>query len=209
MNDCVEDAGIFGEEVIFHGMADLVAIAHRGLAAHEHMEFHEKPDATFTKATFFDVHDSRNLQRERANVRDVVLGDIAVEDIVQGAFGDEGAVDNDDDAGEQGGVVVGGDAVELGAQRRFPGVQLAGERQRGLASLPAGAEPRAVIELFTSQGCNTVFAGLGLTAGDHVVTTDLEHFGMLGPLHASGAQVTVAKLSRRPAADALRLPSRA
>ena len=25
MNDCVEDAGIFGEKVVFHGMADLVA----------------------------------------------------------------------------------------------------------------------------------------------------------------------------------------
>ena len=37
----------------------------------------------------------------------MVLGDIAVEDIVEGAFGDEGAVDHDDATGEQSGVVVG------------------------------------------------------------------------------------------------------
>ncbi|HVA32042.1 MAG TPA: aminotransferase class V-fold PLP-dependent enzyme, partial [Gaiellaceae bacterium] len=43
----------------------------------------------------------------------------------------------------------------------------------------------------TTRGCQIVVAGLGLAAGDEVVTTDEEHFGLLGPLHASGARVVV------------------
>ena len=44
----------------------------------------------------------------------------------------------------------------------------------------------------TTDGCNIVLAGLGLRAGDEVVTTTDEHFGLLGPLHTSGAKVVVA-----------------
>ena len=43
----------------------------------------------------------------------------------------------------------------------------------------------------TTDGCNIVVAGLGLTSGDEVVTTSDEHFGLIGPLHASGARVVV------------------
>jgi L-cysteine/cystine lyase len=43
----------------------------------------------------------------------------------------------------------------------------------------------------TSRGCATVLAGLRLTAGDEVVTTDQEHFGLIGSLHATGAHVVV------------------
>ena len=43
----------------------------------------------------------------------------------------------------------------------------------------------------TTRGCQVVLAGLGLGADDEVVTTDQEHFGLLGPLHASGARVVV------------------
>jgi L-cysteine/cystine lyase len=43
----------------------------------------------------------------------------------------------------------------------------------------------------TSRGCAIVLAGLGLQPGDEIVTTDQEHFGLLGPLHASGARVVV------------------
>ncbi len=43
----------------------------------------------------------------------------------------------------------------------------------------------------TTRGCQIVVAGLGLGAGDEVVTTDQEHFGLLGPLRASGACVVV------------------
>ena len=55
----------------------------------------------------------------------------------------------------------------------------------------------------TSDGCNLVLAGLGLGAEDEIVTTDVEHFGLLGALQASGARVRVAAVRERPAADAL------
>jgi L-cysteine/cystine lyase len=56
-----------------------------------------------------------------------------------------------------------------------------------------GAEPEQVsLTGSTTDGCNIVLAGLGLDAGDEVVTTSEEHFGLLGPLHASGARVVVA-----------------
>ena len=45
----------------------------------------------------------------------------------------------------------------------------------------------------TTNGCQIVLSGLGLGPEDEIVTTDEEHFGMLGPLHASGARVTVAR----------------
>ena len=44
----------------------------------------------------------------------------------------------------------------------------------------------------TTNACNVVLAGLGLTEEDEIVTTDVEHFGMLGPLLASPARVRVA-----------------
>jgi L-cysteine/cystine lyase len=44
----------------------------------------------------------------------------------------------------------------------------------------------------TTDGCNIVLAGLGLGPDDEVVTTDVEHFGLIGPLHASGARVVTA-----------------
>ncbi|HEY2740892.1 MAG TPA: aminotransferase class V-fold PLP-dependent enzyme [Gaiellaceae bacterium] len=43
----------------------------------------------------------------------------------------------------------------------------------------------------TTRGCQVVIAGLGLGANDEVITTDQEHFGLLGPLHVSGARVVV------------------
>jgi L-cysteine/cystine lyase len=44
----------------------------------------------------------------------------------------------------------------------------------------------------TTNGCNIVIAGLRLGPDDEVVTTDEEHFGLLGPLHSAGVQVRVA-----------------
>jgi L-cysteine/cystine lyase len=43
----------------------------------------------------------------------------------------------------------------------------------------------------TTDGCNIVLRGLGLTSDDEIVTTSCEHFGLLGGLHASGARVVV------------------
>ena len=44
----------------------------------------------------------------------------------------------------------------------------------------------------TTNGCNIVLAGLRLGPEDEVVTTDEEHFGLLGPLHTAGVQVRLA-----------------
>ena len=55
----------------------------------------------------------------------------------------------------------------------------------------------------TTESCRIVIAGLGLGAGDEVVTTDAEHFGLTAPLHVSGAQVRVAEVRELPAAEAL------
>ena len=38
----------------------------------------------------------------------------------------------------------------------------------------------------TTQGVHVAVIGLGLGAGDEIVTTDAEHFGLTGPLAASG-----------------------
>lgn len=43
----------------------------------------------------------------------------------------------------------------------------------------------------TTRGCAVVLAGLGLTDEDEVITTDQEHFGLTGPLHATGARVVI------------------
>jgi L-cysteine/cystine lyase len=43
----------------------------------------------------------------------------------------------------------------------------------------------------TTRGCQIVAAGLGLGPDDEVVTTDEEHFGLTGPLRASGARLVL------------------
>ena len=53
----------------------------------------------------------------------------------------------------------------------------------------------------TTQGVHVVVIGLGLGPGDEVVTTDAEHFGLTGPLVASGATLRVAKVRDVPVAD--------
>ncbi len=50
----------------------------------------------------------------------------------------------------------------------------------------------------TTNGCNIVLAGLGLGPEDEVVTTDGEHFGLLGALAVSAARVRVAKVRELP-----------
>jgi L-cysteine/cystine lyase len=55
----------------------------------------------------------------------------------------------------------------------------------------------------TTGGCNIVLAGLDLGPDDEVVTTDSEHFGLLGPLQASGARIRIARIRDRPPEEAL------
>jgi L-cysteine/cystine lyase len=57
----------------------------------------------------------------------------------------------------------------------------------------------------TTNGCNIVVAGLGLEPGDEIVTTDGEHFGLLGALAASPATVKVAPVRELPPDEALEL----
>ena len=70
-----------------------------------------------------------------------------------------------------------------------------------LATLLAVPPEHVTLTASTTQGCNLVLAGLDLGPDDEVVTTDVEHFGLLGALHTSGARVRVAHLfGRRPEA---------
>jgi L-cysteine/cystine lyase len=66
------------------------------------------------------------------------------------------------------------------------------ERVRGqLAALIAVPPDRLALTTSTTNGCNIVLTGLGLGPRDEIVTTDEEHFGLLGPLHTTGARVRV------------------
>jgi L-cysteine/cystine lyase len=56
-----------------------------------------------------------------------------------------------------------------------------------------GVDPAQVgLTRSTTDGCNIVLAGLGLGPDDEVVTSDVEHFGLIGPLHATGARIVTA-----------------
>lgn len=75
--------------------------------------------------------------------------------------------------------------------------------REALGRLLAAPASSLALTRSTSDGCNVAVASLGLCPGDEVVTTDVEHFGLLGPLHASGARVHVVEVRDRPAAAAL------
>ncbi len=75
---------------------------------------------------------------------------------------------------------------------------------RELLAAQIGVEAESVaLTTSTTAGCNIVLGGLGLAPEDEIVTTDCEHFGLIGPVLASGARVRVARLRGRPAAEAL------
>ena len=58
-----------------------------------------------------------------------------------------------------------------------------------LAGLVGAAAEQIALTGSTTDGCNIVLAGLDLQPEDEIVTTTEEHFGLLGPVHASGARV--------------------
>ena len=65
------------------------------------------------------------------------------------------------------------------------------QARAALAGL-VGAEPEQIsLTGSTTDGCNIVLAGLDLQPEDEIVTTSEEHFGLIGPVHASGAHVVV------------------
>jgi L-cysteine/cystine lyase len=91
-----------------------------------------------------------------------------------------------------------------GAHEAFERIIDERERLRGVIAAEIGVDAeRTTLTTSTSEGCRVVLAGLELGPDDEIVTTDEEHFGLLGPVHASGARVRVAKVRDRPAAEAL------
>jgi len=69
---------------------------------------------------------------------------------------------------------------------------LRGDLRSSLGRLVGCDAAQIALTSSTTDGCNIVLAGLGLTPADEIVTTSEEHFGLLGPLHVSGARVIVA-----------------
>jgi L-cysteine/cystine lyase len=60
-----------------------------------------------------------------------------------------------------------------------------------IAALVGTSAESVALTASTTDGCNVVLAGLGLEPDDEVITTTDEHFGLIGPLHTSGARVVV------------------
>jgi selenocysteine lyase/cysteine desulfurase len=79
-----------------------------------------------------------------------------------------------------------------GSRAQFMRLLDAREELRSLLATLVGVPTGTVaLTASTTDGCNIVLAGLGLGAADEVITTTDEHFGLLGPLHTSGARVVV------------------
>ena len=74
--------------------------------------------------------------------------------------------------------------------------ELIGQRERirlGIAAVLGTTPELVALTDSTTRGCQIVVAGLGLSAGDEIVTTREEHFGLSGQLEASGARVVMAE----------------
>ncbi|MDQ6742296.1 MAG: aminotransferase class V-fold PLP-dependent enzyme, partial [Candidatus Dormibacteraeota bacterium] len=74
------------------------------------------------------------------------------------------------------------------------------ERLAGLVGSPA---ENLALTGSTTEGCHVVLTGLGLRPEDEVVTTDAEHFGLLGTLGSSGAAIRLAPVLGRSAGEVL------
>ena len=69
------------------------------------------------------------------------------------------------------------------------------DRVRAKLAAAVGAPPESLsLATSTTNGCNIVLAGLDLRPEDEVLTTDGEHFGLLGAVATSPAQVRVAEV---------------
>jgi len=90
-----------------------------------------------------------------------------------------------------------------GGKPYFEEVLALRERAREALAAVLEAPPENVaLVSSTTNACNVVLAGLGLTEGDEIVTSDVEHFGLLGPLLASPARLRVARVRDAPPEDA-------
>lgn len=72
-----------------------------------------------------------------------------------------------------------------------------------IAALVGVSATEVALTASTTDGCNVVLSGLELGEGDEVITTTDEHFGLLGPLHTSGAKVVVVEPDAGRIADAV------
>jgi L-cysteine/cystine lyase len=104
-------------------------------------------------------------------------------------------------------AIVEAEKQELGPRgglAAFKEIMDAREKLRTIVAGQIAVDPERVsLTNSTSEGCRVVLAGLELGPDDEVVTTDSEHYGLLGPIHGSGARVRVAAVRDRPAAAAL------
>ena len=82
-------------------------------------------------------------------------------------------------------------------------LELRDEVREKLAAAVGVSPDRVALASSTTNGCNIVLAGLGLGEDDEVVTTDGEHFGLLGALAVSPARVRVAPVRELPPEQAL------
>jgi L-cysteine/cystine lyase len=90
-----------------------------------------------------------------------------------------------------------------GGKAYFEGMLETRERVRAALGAQIGAAAETIaLTTSTTDGCNAVVRGLDLGPGDQVVTTDSEHFGLIGPLLASGADLRIARLKGGPADEA-------
>jgi L-cysteine/cystine lyase len=98
------------------------------------------------------------------------------------------------------------DELENGRKGRPYFEEVRGLRSRlreALGELIGAPDESVALTRSTSDGCNLAVASLRLSRDDEIVTTDDEHFGLLGPLHVSGARVRVARIRERPLAEVL------
>jgi L-cysteine/cystine lyase len=79
-------------------------------------------------------------------------------------------------------------------------VELRASLRTRVATLLSAQSEQVALTSSTTDGCNIVLAGLRLERDDEIVTTDAEHFGLAGPVFASGARVRVARVQHLPAA---------
>ena len=75
-------------------------------------------------------------------------------------------------------------------------LEMRGVLREKLASLLSVEPSQVALTRSTTNGCNIVLAGLELAPDDEIVTSDVEHFGLIGPLAASGARVIAAPEGR-------------
>jgi L-cysteine/cystine lyase len=84
-------------------------------------------------------------------------------------------------------------AVRMAFEMRERMLELREDARRAFAEVLRVDVDRIALVESTTRGCATVLGGLGLTGEDEVVTTDQEHFGLTGPLYATGARVVIAE----------------